>query len=769
WQLVNGVLSVPAAQPPNRSRIRIPVTPGEEYDLKIVGTREQGEDALGVGLALPKSQAMVNADGWPKEDHLSGLAWIDGKSLDKNGTACKGAMIENSKPFELICSVRKGRIRAWLDGRNIVDWSDDLARLSILDTHGVPDKRSLFLLTSWSAFRITQIAFKGTTASAGPSPLVGSPPKFKNGLGMEFAKVPKGKFWRNGGNGVAGQDLQEMPYDYYIGVYEVTQGEWEKIMGANPSQHRNAPGEDPKRLPVDNIQRPQLHDFMSKLNDRDKNPGWVYRLPTPTEWEYACRGGPMTDPKESSFNYYFKDGNVNELKPDQANFLGSGKNGTVVVGKYKPNKLGLYDMHGNVSEWCENANGSTIARGGSYAENALNCRAGVRGGGRVNRGSTPHGLRVVCVPVGAVPTGPAEMPDEERGEGPMPETETTMVAAGASPFDQLRRENIPPETATDVFGDPDKIPAEVVGLVVLARGTGTLHHPAVSPDCSRLALSGSKYPTSIWRVPDLKHLGGLPKSHDVVGKVFLSDNKRLAGVNVDGDLSIWDTAQLKLEHQEPPPAGFNSNNCVSALSWAVRPDRKQMAIGYRTGLIQLRSTESGTEEGRFRVGGFACCVAYSPDGGRVAVDFFPEMKAHQVTIHDVTANKDDALGSIHGLYRAHDYFAFSPNGKALLYGDSYIKDVNRLDLESRKEHNIVASSEPNAGIAAACDGKQIATVSAAGKVRLWTGAPKQIAREIALPALKGKTWWCADFVVNDRYLIVTDMLGGRVYILRLQQ
>ncbi|MFL5338587.1 MAG: formylglycine-generating enzyme family protein, partial [Gemmataceae bacterium] len=79
-----------------------------------------------------------------------------------------------------------------------------------------------------------------------------------------------------------------MPYDYYIGVYEVTQGEWERLMPGNPSHFRAAePNSNPKRLPVDKISRELAHAFIAKLNEQDKQPGWVYRLPSPAEWEYA--------------------------------------------------------------------------------------------------------------------------------------------------------------------------------------------------------------------------------------------------------------------------------------------------------------------------------------------------------------------------------------------------------------------------------------------------------------------------------------------------
>ena len=139
----------------------------------------------------------------------------------------------------------------------------------------------------------------------------------------------------------------------------------------------------------------------------------MYRLPSPAEWEYACRGGPMTDQAESAFNYYL-DPPANVLRPDQANFVGAGKGRTVVVGSYKPNKLELYDMHGNVSEWCEGVGGGTGARGGSFAEDAGNCRAARGGGGRLHVGLQTHGLRVVRAPSANRPSLPTTTKPNRR-------------------------------------------------------------------------------------------------------------------------------------------------------------------------------------------------------------------------------------------------------------------------------------------------------------------------------------------------------------------
>jgi formylglycine-generating enzyme required for sulfatase activity len=244
------------------------------------------------------------------------------------------------------------------------------------------------------------------------------PAKYVNGLGMSFCFVPKGKAWLGGGGGKPGTTLVEMPYDFYLGTYEVTQEEWQDLMGANPSffqanwgkDHlKDAPPADFKKFPVERVTRDEAVLFIARLNEKDKRKGWVYRLPGPAEWEYACRGGPMKDQAESAFDYYF-DKPTNQLTKDEANY-GGNEGHTVKVGSYRPNRLGLYDMHGNVSEWCENAGGGRGARGGSWNDTAGNCRAMRGGGGRLARALNTHGLRVARVPVDA---RPPSIPDDKE-------------------------------------------------------------------------------------------------------------------------------------------------------------------------------------------------------------------------------------------------------------------------------------------------------------------------------------------------------------------
>lgn len=115
---------------------------------------------------------------------------------------------------------------------------------------------------------------------------------------------------------------------FYLGKYEVTQEQWEAIMGKKAGKPKAS------RLPIADISWNECQDFIKKLNAKTKG---KYRLPTEAEWEYACRAG-------TSFAYSFGD---NITKKD-ANYEG----GLKPVGSYKPNAFGLYDMHGNVYEFC---------------------------------------------------------------------------------------------------------------------------------------------------------------------------------------------------------------------------------------------------------------------------------------------------------------------------------------------------------------------------------------------------------------------------------
>lgn len=126
---------------------------------------------------------------------------------------------------------------------------------------------------------------------------------------------------------------------FWMGRFEVTQAEWTAVMGENPSFFI---GKNTDNYPVERVSWCQVQDFLKKLNDYAEKD--VYRLPTEAEWEYAARAG-------SDAGFYFGD-DAGKLR-DYAWYVENSGNKTHPVGQLQPNDWGLYDMSGNVSEWCQ--------------------------------------------------------------------------------------------------------------------------------------------------------------------------------------------------------------------------------------------------------------------------------------------------------------------------------------------------------------------------------------------------------------------------------
>ena len=141
------------------------------------------------------------------------------------------------------------------------------------------------------------IADKGT---AEKGPLDKGPPVkvYTNSVGIKFAFVPRGTFWKGGGGGKPGVLQVEIPEDFYLGIFPVTQGQWTELMGDNPSYYsRKGKGNDDVAkisdtdlalFPVEQVSWKDAQEFIRKLNEREKGKS-VYRLPNENEWEYACR------------------------------------------------------------------------------------------------------------------------------------------------------------------------------------------------------------------------------------------------------------------------------------------------------------------------------------------------------------------------------------------------------------------------------------------------------------------------------------------------
>ncbi len=185
----------------------------------------------------------------------------------------------------------------------------------------------------------------------------------------EMALIPAGRFMM----GDRGDRLQvTLTKPFYMGKYEVTQEQWESVMGKNPSDTKGS------KLPVTNVSWEDCQEFIKKLNDKTKG---GYRLPYDAEWEYTCRAGTTT-----AYSY------GDNLTKSDANIDGDS---IKAVGSYRPNAFGLYDMHGNVWEWCNDwygslqdgevtdpkgaATGSSrVMRGGSFNYGASRARSSFR-------------------------------------------------------------------------------------------------------------------------------------------------------------------------------------------------------------------------------------------------------------------------------------------------------------------------------------------------------------------------------------------------------
>jgi formylglycine-generating enzyme required for sulfatase activity len=229
----------------------------------------------------------------------------------------------------------------------------------------------------------------------------------------QFILVKQGTFWMSQ-DGKNAQRQVTIPKDFYLGKYPVTQAQWQAVMGNNPSWFSRTGGggwklqgfsdADLRQFPVEQVTWDDVQQFLNKLNTLEKNRGWLYRLPTEAEWEYACRGA-ATSKEECSFDYYF-DQPTNTLSSTQANFFwgnNSGLERTSKVGSYPPNKLGLYDMHGNVWQLCEDGldgGRGRVIRGGFWGYNASWCRAASRLGYAPSMTSREMGFRLARVPSG---------------------------------------------------------------------------------------------------------------------------------------------------------------------------------------------------------------------------------------------------------------------------------------------------------------------------------------------------------------------------------
>ena len=195
----------------------------------------------------------------------------------------------------------------------------------------------------------------------------------KDGICIEMVKVEAGTFMMGATSEMKNPYDDEKPVhqvtltnDYYMGKYEVTQALWQVVMGKNPSYFKG------DNLPVNYVRWKDCQRFISKLNSMT---GRKFRLPTEAEWEYAARGG-----KKSRGYQYSGSSNISDV----AWYDGNSGDKTHPVGTKQANELGIYDMTGNVLEWCQDWYGSY------YSSSQTNPTGATSGSRHVNRGGSWH-------------------------------------------------------------------------------------------------------------------------------------------------------------------------------------------------------------------------------------------------------------------------------------------------------------------------------------------------------------------------------------------
>jgi formylglycine-generating enzyme required for sulfatase activity len=237
---------------------------------------------------------------------------------------------------------------------------------------------------------------------------IGKPVFLSNSIGMKFVLIPAGDFVMGSPASEPGHTMMEGPQHrvkisrpFYLQTTEVTQAQWRAIMGKNPSHHQGC-----DQCPVEQVSGEDVKKFIRRLNAREKKN--KYRLPTEAEWEYACRATTTTV-------YHF--GNAPGRLGDHAWYADNSGNRTHPVAQKRPNPWGLFDMYGNVWEWCRDGYDGgyyaespaldppgpgegtwQVVRGGSCFNNPRLLRSALRGGTSSRHSFSNLGFRMVRMP-----------------------------------------------------------------------------------------------------------------------------------------------------------------------------------------------------------------------------------------------------------------------------------------------------------------------------------------------------------------------------------
>ena len=581
---------------------------------------------------------------------------------------------------------------------------------------------------------------------------VALPKSLKNAIGMELMHIPAGAFEMGSNEEEDSKPIHRVRITrpFYLASHEVTQGQFARLFGKNPSQFQSN-----DRLPVESVTWLDSIRFCNLLSRADRlapyyeiagdvvsmkgGPG--YRLPTEAEWEYACGEG-----KASLF--CFGDG-----YPELDRYGWHSGNSSLVthpVGQKLPNALGLYDMHGNVWEWCWDVYDEKffrrtamddpswpgpgdvhVVRGGSYAAGPSSLRTANRSAGSPRNHPNPYLVGFRVARDGGSTTGDSGSPAAGAGRQgtptePAPDVASMGYAALIALAERTLKEEHPDRAIKVLDGcPPDRRSWEWAYLRRLAsapagqakgpltlkhrgedRDDGLPYHPkgvwglAFSPDGKVLASNGGLV-VSLWNAANGRQLAALRgRTRWGFNVAFSPDGSAVAAASEDGVLKVWDNSSGHLTGVIEP-----KNGPVDGVAFSA--DGARLYTSGTDGTIRVWNAATAAPIASIRGhSGFIQCLSLSRDGRLLATGGL-----HDKTVKVWDAGTGQLVSSFQNDDRIQDV-AFSPDG-GLVAAAAWNGTIKVIDTSTGLELRAIRGLKGRVwAVAFSLDGLRIASGSA---------------------------------------------------------
>ncbi len=417
--------------------------PRTQYEVALDVMWAEAAEFIGTSVIFPVGQGdcrlYIHATG---KEKFVGLAGVDGKDGDEKRGTAKSMPLAKGRWYRVILRVTDARIDVRVDDEHLISlptaghkftaasWSHEVLPFGLIGgANSTQEIRNIRMrplkaeartgpwkvYTKWPFVAAEAKRRQTDTAKALAVP-VEQDIEIAKGVKMTFVLIPAGEFLMGHPQTPSTTELVraygghweflewERPQHpvriskpFWLGKFEITQEQWQAVMGNNPSKFKDNP-----QSPVEQVGWNDCQSFLRKLSAKLNR---TFRLPTEAEWECACRAGTGTE-------FYF--GDTQTAMAEHAWSSGNSGNTTHPVGQKKPNAWGLHDMAGNVAEWCEDryapydkgaqtdpkgpeTGGHRISRGGEWRFGANSCRSTARGRARDLTKWPTLGLRVCLV------------------------------------------------------------------------------------------------------------------------------------------------------------------------------------------------------------------------------------------------------------------------------------------------------------------------------------------------------------------------------------